>query len=466
MRLDGGTPRRLKPAAQVGFPAVRRHRRTAVRAGFSLLELMIGIVILGLGMVMVATIFPVAWSRARTLSEFTVQRTITASAQVTVQSLLRASGPTRNATSFQGDVLCNEFTAAAISACALGASDPTDTWVHALNLENVRVTDRRFVDENVWRIEGGLLDLAELSNSGHDFIERSFFRKTISFHERMYPPIGRRENVDFLGEFTGPDDRWDNALASRRFCWSVLYRLRDPLEVDRLACTPPGSTRSFDIYYVTLRRGQSALRYARQDPTLASMPDPCLLNGVPVTPAADDPDEDVMFPVPWRVQVQFPDTLERRFDVLGHRRETSGIPTEIEVPPSGITSATARVSLVQMFSRGTQFIDEITGEVYRVIRRRITGIGDTAKLTLNREVLFEDIDLPKDPALPSAPLSLLCPACGAAGAALDGPELLRTVWVFPPPVEPRASASDPLVFSGSQPVVAIDIRTLNMAPSS
>ena len=41
---------------------------------------MIGITILGLGMVMVATIFPVAWNRARTLSEYTVQRTVIAGA--------------------------------------------------------------------------------------------------------------------------------------------------------------------------------------------------------------------------------------------------------------------------------------------------------------------------------------------------------------------------------------------------
>ncbi len=43
-------------------PSARPRRVTA----FSLMELMIGIVILGLGLVMVATMFPVAWTRART----------------------------------------------------------------------------------------------------------------------------------------------------------------------------------------------------------------------------------------------------------------------------------------------------------------------------------------------------------------------------------------------------------------
>ncbi|MCH8940486.1 MAG: prepilin-type N-terminal cleavage/methylation domain-containing protein [Chloroflexi bacterium] len=43
------------------------------RDGFSLLELMIAIVILGLGLVMVATTYPIGWQRAVRLADYTRQ---------------------------------------------------------------------------------------------------------------------------------------------------------------------------------------------------------------------------------------------------------------------------------------------------------------------------------------------------------------------------------------------------------
>ena len=80
-----------------------------LRRGFSLVELMIAIVILGLGLVMVATVFPVAWGRARELSEFTQQQSITPAAQNLTSRILRAApadlGTATVGPSFAGDLL-------------------------------------------------------------------------------------------------------------------------------------------------------------------------------------------------------------------------------------------------------------------------------------------------------------------------------------------------------------------------
>ena len=420
------------------------------RPAFSLLELMIGIVILGFGLVMVATMFPVAWSRARTLSQYTVERAITQNAHTTVRALVRVSGPSRIASSFESDLLFQPDLSVAdldvpktplvpIAACA---AFPTDTSVHALNLENIQVLDRQFVNEDTWLREGGDLYDAFLNIAG-PAIEQSFFYKRISFHERLFPPMDRRSSNDF----TAPDPRWDDVLDTRRFAWSVLYRLRDIVPFSLTDTSAPGSTRSFDMYYVTLRRGQPAFRYARQKPDSNSLPDPCLLSALPVTPAAMDPDKDVMFPVPWRVQVQFPNSI-----VLGAL--PTGIPTEIEVPPDGGSfDASETLMFIQMFQRGTRFIDEINGQVYEVIDQRVSSDADKATLTLDREVLFDDLHIPNaDPR---------CEPCD--DTQLIDLELLRTVWVFPPPVEPRSAADAPVIFNGSPPAIAIDIRTLSVA---
>ncbi len=420
------------------------------RPAFSLLELMIGIVILGFGLVMVATMFPVAWSRARTLSQYTVERAITDNAHTTVRALVRVSGPSRIASSFESDLLFRpnlsvvdlDVPATPLVPIAACAAFPTDTSVHALNLENIQVPDRKFVNEDTWLREGGDLDIAFLNIIG-PAIEQSFFYKRISFHERLFPPMDRRSSEDF----TVADARWDDALDTRRFSWSVLYRLREMVPFDPAGTSAPGSTRSFDMYYVTLRRGQSTFRYARQDPGFT--PDPCDLTVSPVPPAAMDPDKDVMFPVPWRVQVEFPDDLELAISA-------SGIPTEIKVPPDGGSfDDSETLMLIQMFQRGTRFIDEINGQVYEVIEQRVSSAADKATLTLDREVLFDDLHIPNaDPR---------CEPCD--DAQLIDQELLRTVWVFPPPVEPRAAANAPVIFNGSPPAVAIVVRTLSVAPN-
>ena len=461
------------------------------RLGFSLLELMIGIAILGLGMVMVATIFPVAWDRARTLSEYRVQRTVTDNARVTVKALARVSAPAHgpfpadaDASSFLGDVLHDRVNNALVTACPnwthppVGLSNAADTWIHALNMENIRVANRAFVPERLWAAQDPELRLqgAEL-NLPPEVVQRSFFRAQIAFQERVYPPVGPRKKVEtedpHTGErlFTGDDNAWDEALATRRYAWAVLHRLNDPLqflpanpeEMNEAEGNEAKSRRpSFDLYYVILHRSQPTNRYARQDPgleTRAAVSNVCDLMVPPVVPVARPSDEDLMFPVPWRVQVEFPEDPP-----LVTKVDATGVPTEAQVPPEALSGedTAKKVMCVQMFPRGAQFIDEITGQVYRVVKRRVTGDeGDQAFLTLDRQVFIEDLDLPllpdgsSDPRCQPNPVGVLVEC-----------ELVRTVWVFPPPVQPTTrELGDALIFEGSQPVVGIERRTLNPYPS-
>lgn len=442
---EGGSTARQLYHARYPIPRIRTR-------AFSLLEMMIAIVILGLGLIMVATIFPVAWQRARTLTEFTTQQTIAAGAHTVVESLARVSSPATGASSFMGD-LVYEPGGPTIQACPGLPNYASDTLVHAFNVENLLVEGRRPVSENIWLRQipdpalRAALDPIDGDLVGEPHYEDSYFRKRLRFHQRIHPPLDPVPAVDAPpAELT----RWDADLSTRRFGWSVLHRLRDRVDVDK-----PSSTRSIDMYYVTVRRSQSTKRYAQQDP--ASAPDPCDLEKPPAQPRAQPADLDFMFPVPWRVQVEFPPTLVPKTDPATGASNATGIPTEIVVPPQAVADTNTGIMLVQMFPRGAQFVDEITGQIFRVVKRRIAGDEDEkATLTLDREVFVDDIDLPlNDPR---------CETCIENLA--DVWERVRTVWVFPPPVQDDdSSAAGPRLFDGSQPVVGIDMYTIHIAPT-
>jgi hypothetical protein len=435
---------------------------------------MIGIVILGLGLVMVATIFPVAWTRARVLNEFTVERAAVAAAHETIRSVTRVSTPSLRGSSFLGDLTYDPTDptgARRVEACdfkpcfPLAPADPPPDWVHPLNMENVRWgaagQPKQFVPEDPWLLEDPppkRLSEFKLNLAGSPIVDRSFYSIQLALPQRLYPTMTPRPDVDagsgaFL--YSGPNaaeaKRWDGNLDWHRYVWAVLHRLQRPMSSDADAVN---DTRTFDIYYVLLRRAQPTFRFAVQDPTTA--PNPCDITVSPPAPQALGPERDLMFPVAWRVNVEFPATLIARGP--GGVNAT-GIPTEIQVPPDGVSGDTAsKVMWLQMFQPGAQFIDEISGAIFRVAKRRLNAAGDGAFLTLDREVVIEDVDLPLGDADPRC-----CDMCNPGVA--DGPELVRTVWVFPPPVDIRAGAGDPIVFAGNQPVVSIDVRTLAIGPT-
>jgi len=465
--------------------------RSARRPAFSLLELMIAIVILGLGLVMVAAMFPVAWDRARELSEHTTDQAAAGFAHSTVTSLLEpaqvadtelmAKDPDSNAPptpcSTNKDVPQRDQRVVSAGLAGDLVYDPdlviefgidcpilySDTRVHALHMENLPAVGNLPVAEEPWRLELVLdffaPDFAPCDDPnaafcpGEGFLARSFRSPQVRAAQRVYPPLESWTGISL--DFA--------QLDNRRFCWAVLHRLRRivgpqyglpsppyplPQDAARTAIDEP---RAFDMYYVTLRRPQPTSRYARQDPTTA--PNPTRLEEtVVVTPQALPSTGDVLLPVPWRVQVHF------RSDIFP-AGEATGVPTEVEVPPPSLTNASAGRFLVQMFPVGTKFIDEITGLIYTVAQRRVIGAdGERAVLTLDTEVVREDVDLP--------PSDITCVA-GCVPGVLDPTEQLRTVWVFPPPAEARSAATDPYPFlDGTTPVVDITVRTLTLAPNT
>lgn len=437
------------------------------RAAFSLVELMIGIIILGLGMVMVATIFPVAWGRARDLSEYTKQRAAASSAHATLQGLVRVARPSPqgdpidDASSFLGDFVVDRATTfntgqvVVVSSCPFSYAQIGDTAVHALNLQNIQVQDRRFVAEDPWMLEAPQLALT-LMSFPPAMVEDSFFRPRLWFHQRIHPPMGTRGNVDPQGVFSDDDDQWDAELDTKRFAIGVLHRLRQKVEynaADPASVDPAlASTRTFDVYYVSLRRPNPTNRYAQQDSRANIIPDPCDLTGnIPVQPKAKGKRYDVMFPVPWRVQVEFPTGLATRASPTGRA-------VEIYAPPRLMPgSSKVKAMVAGMFPKGTQFVDEITGDVYRVLKhRRIGSDEEQAILTLDQEVFVEGLDLPGgDPRCNQ-------PYCTVG--VLDDEERIRTVWVYPPPIEARVAENDRPVFTGVTPVVGIDIETLTLMP--
>ena len=98
-----------------------------------------------------------------------------------------------------------------------------------------------------------------------------------------------------------------------------------------------------------------------------------------------------------------------------------------------------------MIQRGSFLIDELSGKVYRVTDREIDPLNpDRALLTLDQEITFVELD-----------------ADGSGGPTLDPGEALRTVWVYPPPVERVGGV---VTFTGPQPVVGIDVRRMTFSP--
>lgn len=485
--------------------AVRRDARSEhgrPRGGFSLIELMIAIIILGLGLVMVATMFPVAWGRARDLSEFTTKQTITPGAVNLVENLLRAApvdtlhasaGP-----SFAGDLIVLRESQHVFPLFRQSVQTPywiREPWVHELNMQNIRVKNPAFVDENPWQLEDYVDPQPVLTDNNYPpdqinlLLDTSYTAAQVTVHQRLFPPVRRRINVDpqtHVFSTSDPDNNWDDTVATRRFTWAVFHRFREAIDQaqvwngtinnwDRakLEARAP-ETRLVDLYFVTLRRPQSTNRYARQ--AIGSnndlVPNPYDLTKPPVTPAAMSSDEDVMFPVAWRVQISVPkEDIQPAIDpnpnspTFGESLATN-IPTEVTVPPDGFTgSEKAKRMLVTMFPRGTKFIDEITGRVYTVTKVRESIDGLSAALTLDQEILQDDINLRQD----DPRCDGLCPNDVTIATAVQPPddiELLRTVWVFPPPVQERDSIEDTYPsFAGNTPVVGIDIRTLDFSPS-
>lgn len=531
-------PSRGRKPSDTSCKCHRACARCSDGRAFSLIEMMIAIVILGLGLVMVATMFPVAWDRARTLSEHTTEQTIASAAHARMEATLRPAGiklvpidpppilppyeiATIAPTSFAGDLLFDQSLARRLLSVPVATDEAyqgiipafcdtpllffSDTRVHALNMENLTADDLTETEEDPWELEW-VFNLIGAAGSVHpcdpggaagwapslsiDFVNQSFFRPQVRIKDRVYPTL--EDRPDDAPSHAEARNAWNDRFLNRKYSFAVLHRLRERVgpeaPPDPAAVTPTdskdlvdranaaiGSTREFDMYYVSLRRAQSTHRYAVQDHDNRSnaFPNPFVLDaGEPAAvPRAlpDTPSEphDVLLPVAWRIQVQFPNTLAWRNQPPGGSAlpQPTGIPTEVTIPadPASVTGDSSAL-VVSAFPGGTTFVDEISGTIYRVVKRRVlldtTGANQRAVLTLDREVVLDDIDLPAGDRRCAAcqPVSLKSPP------GPDDEELRRTVWVFPPPVN-RTDRDNP-VFEGASPVIGIQVHTLSVAPPS
>ncbi len=480
------------------------HTRAAVsvRSGFSLIEVMIAIVLLGFGLVMVATMYPIAWNRARTMTEQSMTGSIADSAEQLLRNVLHVDGLNRGApapvfaSSFAGDLVMfpNILAPGGIDILYYG-----DTRVHALNMENMAVRGslgRRFYpyrgdptkqQDAIPYLQEQLQPIYPLGDDYGVFaplFDTGFGRAQIRFEDRIFPPLPPRSGVDRNGVFmTGmPDDQWEEALDTRRFAYAVFHRQRGypqgygaapGTSVQRIVgpdapnpAAPSGPLiqfalddryrdRSFDFYIVTLRRGQASYRFMQQDPDPRFTPDP-LQRDMVVNVKGLGQDHDVVLPTPWRVQIFVPNGKPDIAYELnpgtnpGLPDATPGAPSIVHV--NNKAYATSSTFVLDMFQPGTWFIDEWNGQVYQVVERRIdvAAANDLAILTLDREMTVPDLDD-------------LCIPGDCIDGNLSAQEQLRTVWVFPPPIEGRTGNGNP-IYEGDSPVIGVEVRTLSYSP--
>jgi len=481
-----------------------RYASRSHRVAFSLAELMIAITILGIGLLVVAAVFPIAWGKARDLAEHATSSTCTETAEITVKLLARVDSATdgRNFTSFAGDYLVETATTSGLEGWDNPAPMlPHDTRVHALTLQNLlTVTEAGsspLVTNEGWRlidaVSNEYYDLNKPEdperdysgdNDGTPIVQQWYgprkdeedepdYHPQVRFHERMYPSVDPYPDP----QTADPEDidAWNARLDTRRYCWSVFHRLNERLNEDvpddvaepgffaarRLAA---GQPRMFTMYYVTLCRTRGQ-RFARQDAFELGR-DPPEIRALEHD-AGNEP-TDVKFPSPWLVPIRMPEVasdnrqLNCRVDDPDRNDDDDvaprGVPTDVLVELEEGRGDDFR----EFFAPGTQFIDSVSGAVYRVVKRRLNDeeFDDDrfdheqsakleAMLTLDREIFLEELqDLVLD--------------IETGHDTRGSPEDERWVWVFPPAIE-RIDLDEWLV-DGPSPVVAIDVRSLVIRP--
>lgn len=450
----------------------------------SLAELMIAIVILGLGLLIVASMFPIAWMRARDHVEFNEVRVATDSAETLLKLKLQvaAYNPPDGAdcsdwdqthlcfdrTSFLGDL-------GIYLAATSETLDGSDRRVHPVNMYSMAVDPEAyeaglpvpfmyppenevFVPENPCRLEFPDLDLEE------------FYPKArIAFEDRLLPPLPVKLNPDLAVNKNNFSEaqmntilaQWYAQLRTRRFGWAVLARMNNgdgnwidpeiaiagsedardityrinkggPIVLHSDAFDDP---RVFTMYYVTLRRTQDTFRFPQQSAVAANLPS-IPPNGNAVEVQALGPEFDTVLPTPWRVQVYVPNPPDLE--------DATGVPSEVEVNTTDVQTGPI---VTQFLTRGAYMIDEENGQVYQVVRRKLTNTDRSAILTLDKEITEADVR-----------------PTGLASGASSEPYWVRTVWVFPPPVEAARGPDGELIIAGTQPVVGIEVRPLVMTP--
>lgn len=424
---------------------------------------MIAIVILGIGMVMVATVFPIGIDMAAQTVQMNIAQAVADVALGTLQLKVprwpnKVPGPALRAAP---DVLRTEFGSAtdpveidAKDQIALEANGwSTMIWdVNGLPNADAEVVNRlRFFTETTgWTSEkgasgpgyawdyayvipsqnlppayGSITSLNSLSPAIPPTLGRVPDVHPLNLIDQVYPPVQRTRADgsprDFLDSATETGVRSD--LAERRYSWIAIHHLTD---------SNAGGSR-FVVTLLVTYRSNLANRYARQadadsDPSVYAPvfnPDPDLntLNA----PVPDAADKDMLFPRPWLV----------RFNQVNlGAGEVRCMKAVADLLPPGSYFVAARS--MYAFPGGNPHLAIAAGAAYEVLSRQGDPANPVWSLQIRRQQPIDGVGpwVPGDANNPR-PLEVLY------------------AWVIPPAIERSGNTYS---FQAKSPVAGVFMR--------
>lgn len=478
-------------------------------------ELMIAVVILGIGLLITSSMFPIAWFKAREVAEGAIVPALTDTAEFTVKEVthparvhLNRYYPLYLSSFFPGD-----WVPLAIPAPDMQLEQAfvyPDTRVHCLDMGNYLVErdindfddssgDPVPVGDDTWMIEDNIdimlgnrspLLSGFLPPAPSEFVDvmRPALKPQVRAHSRLSQALEPRQADAAKPQVLA---LWKERFELRRHCWSVFYKFNRLPGLDYAAAAKDlnGDGRDFDgadnrrrfeladvamkqpkqlsMYYVTLKRPAGA-RYARQkgfDPEVGGSKPADLTD-----PEPRDAQYDVCLPVPWR--------FEASLTKLPSEVSVVGLNSEIAIPAT-------MVNIANFLDDGYVIIDDRTGRVFTVTARRDGEYEGVASVICTLDGGYSQAEIEDvadyEPRLSTSTVPNNdrqrhnweyagiwkmngCdedPSRCAAFMKEDEPEK-RTYWVFPPPVDAQRGLNNTLLYDGSPPVVGIEIRQLTL----
>jgi len=421
---------------------------------------MIAIIILGIGLVMVATIFPIALQQTAESIELSTAPAVADQAVATLKARLATWNDFRNRRDPEtgrliGDGIIfpdgaatqaeaeNETTLAAreqsdwpndaFNATAqpgffpipcdnfLRLPNQTDTlanyFTNNLVLAENRIDGFPDTDQEIARLVSESLPNANQARPG-------FIKTKITAFDRVYPPA-ERYRADGTG-LTPPgnpmEHRFITESARRRYTWRAFAR-RTNTPADQPSPANVGQ-RVFQVVIFVLKRSEPALRFPGQAyPGNFPNGDPLIL----ATPGTGPPARDTLYPQPWLVL----------FD-------SDGLIDQLTVTDPDANYATGQIrcfnEVSRLLSPGSIFIDFATGSPHKVLSRTLGPVGG-----------FNVLQLGPDPSSPAWDAA----ANGNAGGLSDvGAQF---AWIFPPAYDLSTDR-----FTSDSPVVGVFSTTITV----
>jgi prepilin-type N-terminal cleavage/methylation domain-containing protein len=459
---------------------------------FTLIELMIATIILGIGLVMVATIFPVAVSHTRDAVQKSVVQAVADSAIQTLRlrldSVIGNSATAHIDTSdLPGD---RPHSNGGTGQTGLnGASIPT--WPSAYDTDSnpgnglqglasgfprgfrvIRAVNIRDFPDPKQQINsvaffpvnssGGLFDFnheiilapsirSQFANTERLWADTSFRMKShwdisggsfpkIDLLERVYPPV----------EPSWPDDPMNNAAgngfprlrdvsdaANRRYCWTALG-------APGAGTTGPQGA-PYQLRIFVMFRSELTARYAAQEVAPNFPPRH-------IRPVPSSTDEDTLLPQPWLVKFDDLDGATGfHTNYTAQSIRMKGPFVAVPLLPPGTIICTEEVG--DLLPVGAMFIDFELGRAHTVLRN-IPEPSNPADL--RRLFVAPDSELNA----PDVYNNVFGSAPRVDGMNYYYPDFPDYAWVIPPPIVRTGTGREDHYFEGRSPVVAVVSATL------